>query len=163
MIIKKFNFSLLAGLLLLIPASVCAENTPEKVQETFKKMYPKVTTVEWTHKSDYHIAGFVSDSHEMNVWFGNNAQWIMTETNVESLEDVPAPVAKAFMQTETPPIQIRYIKIITFPKMSTVVIIDIEEYNSDREIQLFYAPDGKLLQSLDVADGDGEIYPELFG
>ena len=134
---KKFNFSLLAGLLLLIPASVCAENTPEKVQETFKKMYPKVTTVEWTHKSDYHIAGFVSDSHEMNVWFGNNAQWIMTETNVESLEDVPAPVAKAFMQTETPPIQIRYIKIITFPKMSTVVIIDIEEYNSDREIQLF--------------------------
>lgn len=47
---KKFNFSLLAGLLLLIPASVCAENTPEKVQETFKKMYPKVTTVEWTHK-----------------------------------------------------------------------------------------------------------------
>ena len=26
---KKFNFSLLAGLLLLISASVCAENTPE--------------------------------------------------------------------------------------------------------------------------------------
>ena len=138
---KKFNFSLLAGLLLLISASICAENTPEKVQETFKKMYPKVTTVEWMHKSDYHIAGFVSDSHEMNAWFGNNAQWIMTETNVESLEDVPAPVAKAFMQTETPPIQIRYIKII----------------------QLFYAPDGKLLQSLDVSGGDGEIYPELFG
>ena len=86
----------------------------------------------------------------------------MTETNVESLEDVPAPVAKAFMQTEPPPIQIRYIKIITFPKMPTVVIIDIEEYNSDREIQLFYAPDGKLLQSLDVSGGDGEIYPELF-
>ena len=144
---QKFNFSLLAGLLLLISASVCAENTPEKVQETFKKMYPKVTTVEWMHKSDYHIAGFVSDSHEMNAWFGNNAQWIMTETNVESLEDVPAPVAKAFMQTETPPIQIRYIKII----------------NSDREIQLFYAPDGKLLQSLDVSGSDGEIYPELFG
>ena len=142
---KKFNFSLLAGLLLLISASVCAENTPEKVQETFKKMYPKVTTVEWTHKSDYHIAGFVSDS------------------NVESLEDVPAPVVKAFMQTETPPIQIRYIKIITFPKMPTVVIIDIEEYNSDREIQLFYAPDGKLLQSLDVSGDDGEIYTELFG
>ncbi len=34
---KKFNFSLLAGLLLLISASVCAENTPEKVQETFKR------------------------------------------------------------------------------------------------------------------------------
>ena len=148
---------------MLISASVCAQNAPEKVQEVFKKMYPKVTNVEWEHRGDYHIAGFVSDSHEMNAWFGNNAQWIMTETNVESLEDVPAPVAKAFMQTETPPIQIRYIKIITFPKKPTVVIIDIEEYNSNREIQLFYAPDGKLLQSLDVSGGDGEIYPELFG
>ena len=61
-------------------------------------MYPKVTTVEWEHKGDYHIVGFVSDSHDMNVWFGNNARWIMTETNVESLEEVPAPIAKAFMQ-----------------------------------------------------------------
>ena len=55
----------------------------EKVQEAFKKMYPKVTPVEWTHKGDYHIAGFISDNHEMNAWFGNNARWIMTETNVE--------------------------------------------------------------------------------
>ena len=159
---KKFNIWTVA-LLLIISVSTFANTPPGNIQSTFKKMYPKVTTVEWTHKSDYHIAGFVSDSHEMNAWFGNNAQWIMTETNVESLEDVPAPVAKAFMQTETPPIQIRYIKIITFPKMPTVVIIDIEEYNSDREIQLFYAPDGKLLQSLDVSGDDGEIYPELFG
>ena len=43
---KKFKFNLLAGLLLLISASVCAQNAPEKVQEAFKKMYPKVTTVE---------------------------------------------------------------------------------------------------------------------
>lgn len=94
---KKFKFNLLAGLLLLISASVCAQNAPEKVQEAFKKMYPKVTTVEWEHKGNYHIAGFVSDSHDMNVWFGNNARWIMTETNVESLEEVPAPIAKAFI------------------------------------------------------------------
>lgn len=160
---KKFKFSLLTGLLLLISASVCAGNTPVKVQETFKTMYPKVTNVEWAHKSDYHIAGFTLNNHNIDVWFSNNAQWIMTETNVESLEEVPAPVAQAFMQTETPPIRIRYIKIITFPKMPTVVIIDIEEYNSDREVQLFYAPDGKLLQSLDVSDGNGEIYPDLFG
>lgn len=33
---KKFNFSLLAGLLLLISASVCAENTPEKYRKLSK-------------------------------------------------------------------------------------------------------------------------------
>lgn len=160
---KKFKFSLLAGLLLLISASVFAGNPPTEVQEAFNKMYPEVTNAEWLRKSEYHIAGFISDSQEKDVWFGKDAQWIMTETNVGSLEHVPAPVAKAFMKGETPPIQIRYIKIITFPKMPAVIVIDIEEYNSNKEIQLFYAPDGKLLQSYDVTGGSGEIYPELFG
>ena len=53
---KKFKFNLLAGLLFLISASVCAQNAPEKVQEAFKKMYPKVTTVEsvsYTHLDVY--------------------------------------------------------------------------------------------------------------
>lgn len=160
---KKFKLSLLAGLLLIISASVFAGTPPVKVQEAFNKMYPKVTKPEWFRKSDYHIAGFISDNQEKDVWFSKGAQWIMTETNVESLEKVPAPVAKAFTKSETPPIQIRYIKIITFPKMPTVIIIDIQEENSDREIQLFYAPDGTLLKSYDVTGGSSEIYPELFG
>lgn len=159
---KKFKFSLSAGLLLLVFTSVLAGNPPAKVQEAFNKMYPKVTNPEWLRKSDYHIAGFISDNQEKDVWFGREAEWIMTETNVESLESVPVPVAKAFMKSETPPIEIRYIKIITFPRKPTVVIIDIEEVNSDREVQLFYAPDGKLLQSFDVTGGSGEIYPDLF-
>jgi len=160
---RKFKPSLLAGLLLLLSASVYAGTPPTEVQEAFKKMYPEVTNVKWLRKSDYHIAGFISDNQEKDVWFGKDAHWIMTETNVESLENIPAPVAKAFIRSETPPIQIRYIKIISFPKMPTVIIIDIEKENSDREIQLFYAPDGKLLQNYDVTGGSGEIYPELFG
>ena len=40
----------------------------------------------------------------------------------------------------------------------TVIIIEVEQYNSDEEFQLFYAPDGKLLQSLDVTELGGEIY-----
>lgn len=38
---KKFKFNLLAGLLLLISASVCAQNAPEKVQEAFKRCIQK--------------------------------------------------------------------------------------------------------------------------
>lgn len=160
---KKFNFLLLTGILLMISASVSADNSPEKVQENFKKMYPDVTNVGWLRKSDYHIAEFTWDNHEKCVWFGNNGQWIMTETDIESLEEVPAPVVKAFSERETPPFEINDIRIITFPKMPTVIIIDIEEYNSDKEYQLFYAPDGTLMQTYDVSGGNGEIYPELFG
>lgn len=160
---KKFNFSILTAILLLISGAACAGNLPVDVLEAFQKLYPQVANAEWSRKSDYHVATFILNSHETNVWFGKNARWIMTETNVESLDNVPGPVAKAFMKGETPPLQIRYIKVITFPKMPTVVIIDIKEYNSDKETQLFYAPDGTLLQSYDVSGGGGEIYPELFG
>ena len=46
---KKLKFNLLTGLLLLISVSVFAAGfpPPDKVQETFQKMYPNVTTVDW--------------------------------------------------------------------------------------------------------------------
>lgn len=160
---KKIKFSILAAILLLISSGAFAGNLPAGVQAAFKKLYPQVANAEWSRKSDYHIATFILKSQETSVWFGKNARWIMTETNVESLDKIPAPVAKAFMKGETPPLQIRYIKVITFPQMPTVIIIDIKEYNSGKETQLFYAPDGTLLQSYDVSGGGGEIYPELFG
>jgi adenosylhomocysteinase len=49
---KKFKINLLGSILLLISVSVHADNTPEKVQEVFRKMYPKVANVEWEHKND---------------------------------------------------------------------------------------------------------------
>lgn len=83
-------------------------------------------------------------------------------TDVESLEKVPAPVAEAFMSSTMAGMKLRDVRIITFPKHPTVIIIEVEQYNSDEEFQLFYAPDGKLLQSLDVTELGGEIYPGLF-
>ena len=85
----------------------------------------------------------------------------MTEVDVESLEAVPAAVAKAFMQSTMASMQLEDVRIITFPKQPAVVI-EVEEYNTDSEFQLFYAPDGKLLQTLNVSDTGGEIYPGLF-
>lgn len=43
-----------------------------------------------------------------------------------------------------------------------MIVIEVEEYNSDEEFQLFYAPDGKLQKALDVSGLGGEIYPGLF-
>lgn len=85
---KKLKFNLLTGLLLLISVSVFAAGfpPPDKVQETFQKMYPKVTTVDWQRKGDYHIADIRVDGRELNVWFSDKGKWLMTEVDVESLE-----------------------------------------------------------------------------
>ncbi len=58
--------------------------------------------------------------------------------------------------------QLEDVRIITFPKQPAVIVIEVEEYNTDTEFQLFYAPDGKLLQTLNVSDTGGEIYPDCF-
>ena len=134
---KKLKFGILAGLLILLSVSAFAEGRlPANIQTAFLKLYPQATDVEW--------------------------EQIMTETDVESLEKVPAPVAEAFMSSTMTGMRLRDIRIITFPKHPTVIIIEVEQYNSDEEFQLFYAPDGKLLQSLDVTELGGEIYPGLF-
>ena len=53
-------------------------------------------------------------------------------------------------------------KRTNFHEQPAVIVIEVEEYNTDSEFQLFYAPDGKLLQTLNVSDTGGEIYPGLF-
>lgn len=90
---KELKFNLLTGLLLLISVSVFAAGFPplDKVQETFQKMYPKVTTVDWQRKGDYHIADIRVDGRELNVWFSDKGKWLMTEIDVETLEAVPPP------------------------------------------------------------------------
>lgn len=154
---------LLTSLLLLISISAFAEgHLPAKIDTAFQKMYPKATNVEWSQMAGCYVAEFITDNQELDVWFSNDAEWVMTETDVESLEKVPAPVAEAFMNSTMAGMRLRDVRIITFPKHPTVIVLEVEQYNSEEEFQLFYAPDGELLQSLDVTELGGEIYPGLF-
>ena len=67
--IKKLNPLLLMAMLLFISSTVFSAGfpPPDKVQEAFQKMYPKVTTVDWERKGDYHIADIRVKGRELNV------------------------------------------------------------------------------------------------
>ena len=132
---KRFRFCLVAGMLLFISVSTVA---------------------------GCYVAEFVIDGRETDVWFDENAQWVMMENDVESLEKVPAPVAEAFMESIMASMRLRDVRIVTFPKRPAVIVIEVEGYNSGEEFQLFYAPDGKLQRQLNVSELGGEIYPGLF-
>ncbi len=160
---EKIRFSFLTSLLLLISISLFADdNLPAKMGAALKKMYPNATNVEWEQMADCYVAEFIKDNQEIDVWFNNKVEWLMTETDVESLEKVPTPVASAFMNSTMAEMRLKDVRIITFPSKPTVIIIETEQYNSDEEFQYFYAPDGTLLQSLNVTELGGEIYPGLF-
>lgn len=159
---KRFRFYLVAGLLLLFSASSFAAGLPAKIQTTFLQMYPKATDVEWNEMAGCYVAEFIMDNQEMDVWLNENAQWVMTEFDVESLENIPTPVAEAFINSTMASMKLTDVRIIVFPKRASVIVIEVEGYNSDEEFQLFYSPDGKLQQSLNVSELGGEIYPALF-
>lgn len=160
---RKFRLSLLTSLLLLMSVAAFAKgHLPENVKRAFQKMYPKATDVEWEQMAGCYVAEFIADNQEIDVWLSNDAEWVMTETDVESLEKVPTPVAEAFMNSTMAGMRLRDVRIITFPKRPTVIVMEVQQYNSDEEFQLFYAPDGTLLKSLDVTELGGEIYPGLF-
>lgn len=159
---RKFRLSLLTSLLLWMSVAASAKgHLPENVKAAFQKMYPEATDVEWEQMAGCYVAEFIADNQEIDVWLSNDAEWVMTETDVESLEKVPAPVAEAFMSSTMAGMRLRDVRIITFPKRPTVIVMEVEQYNSDEEFQLFYAPDGTLLKSLDVTELGGEIYPGL--
>lgn len=159
---KMIRFCLAVSLLLFFSVSTFAVELPAKVQAAFQKMYPQATDVEWNQMAGCYVAEFIMDDQEIDVWFDKNAQWVMTENDVESLEKVPLPVAEAFMSSTMASMRLRDVRTITFPKRPAVIVIEVEEYNSDEEFQLFYSPDGKLQQSLNVSELGGEIYPGLF-
>lgn len=149
-------------MLLLVSASAFAKELPAKIQAAFEKMYPQAVNVKWEQMAGCYVAEFVMDNREIDVWFDENAQWVMTENDVESLEKVPAPVAEAFMESIMSSMRLKDVRIITFPKHPTIIVIEVEVYNSNEEFQLFYSPDGKLQQQLNVSELGGEIYPGLF-
>lgn len=159
---KRFRFCIVASMLLLMSASAFAKGLPVEIQTAFEKMYPQAEKVEWEQMAGCYVAEFVMDNREIDVWFDEKAQWVMTENDVESLENVPAPVAENFMKSIMASMRLKDVRIITFPKHPTVIVIEVEGYNSDEEFQLFYSSDGKLQQQLNVSELGGEIYPGLF-
>ena len=159
--LKPILFVLLMGLFLSVGSLQATEVTPA-IQQAFKQLYPDVEQVTWDSKHDYSIACFSQNDNQIYVWFNKEAAWIMTETNVENTLQIPDPVREAFNKSLMSGFPIAYIRIITFPKHPTVIVIDSTDWTNNQEYQQFYAPDGTLLQNLSGMIGEGEIYPGLF-
>ena len=153
---------IITGLLLITSLSVFA-NSPANLQAALQKMYPDATDVQWSKKHDYQIATFVENGMGVNVWFSDDAQWIMTEKDVDSLSSIPSIVAEKYMNSTLAAGRLRYIRIIDLPKQEPpVIVIDVQSWNSPEEFQVFYSPEGELLQTLNVTETGGIIYPGLF-
>ena len=164
---KEHKIYLLISLLFLSSLSVFAKDViPQQFVDSLNVMYPDAENVQWSSKHGYKIARFYQmtegNQDAIMVWFNSdNATWVMTETGVQTTLQLPLPVTEAFSKNEMSGLNIQYIRIITFPVKPEIIVIELLAFNGE-EYQMFYNPDGKLIQTLNGYIGEGEIYPDLF-
>ena len=96
---NKLKTSLLI-LMLLASISASAGYAPDSVQIALKKMYPTAVGIAWSQDKAYYVADFMMNGFDTKVWFNSDAEWVMKQTDWETLDEVPAAVFNAFAASQ---------------------------------------------------------------
>ena len=63
--------------------------TPSAFYSALKKIYPLAADVEWSQQGNYHTADFIQNGFDTKVWMNINAQWVMTNTDLQTADQLP--------------------------------------------------------------------------
>ena len=111
---NKLKTSLLI-LMLLASISASAGYAPDSVQIALKKMYPTAAGIAWSQDKAYYVADFVMNGFDTRVWFTPDAEWVMKQTDWETLDEVPAAVFNAFAASEFSDGVVQNVTWVQFP------------------------------------------------
>ena len=144
----KFKFGAWAVVLMLTAFSFSAcddnddetYNPPANITEALKQLYPNAQNVEWEMKGDYYVADCWVTGDELDVWFDANANWVMTENELDSIDQlVPA--------------------VLTYPQHPTESVIQVKQGNL--RFALYFSQEGGLLHERDITNGDDTNWPVM--
>lgn len=158
---KKINIWTVI-LLLVSSLSVLADIPPNSVNATFKSMYPKANDIAWSQDDGYYCANFVMNGFTKNVWFNNQGQWQMTQTDLVSLDRLSPTVYNAFVSGPYASWVVDDVTMVEFPKWQAIIVIKVGQDNVDIKYQLFYTPKGMLLKTRNVSDMYDILGPGTF-
>lgn len=105
----RFKFGAWAVVLMLAALSfgACSDedddpafNPPSNITEALKQLYPAAQNIEWEMKDVYYVADCWVVDDELEVWFDGNANWLMTENELESIDSLVPAVYTAFNNTK---------------------------------------------------------------
>lgn len=136
---------------------------PSKIQKAFKKKYSGATQVIWAEKENYYVADFMADGFQKTAWFNANAQWKMTLTDWETLDQLPPIIYNSFTLGTYSNWNVENVTLAEFPNCPTMVVIKVGQYNIDVQYQLFYSKDGLLLHVRNVSYISDSLSPGTFG
>ena len=129
---------------------------PAVVEQALKAKYPSATRIEWELKGNYYVADCRLDGKEIDVWFGREADWVLTETDL-LWDDLPAAVQTAFESSDYASWRKDGYELLEYPLEPMQYVIEVEQGNT--EIQLFYSESGNLMQTRDVTGKSDTHWP----
>ena len=98
------------------------------------------------------------DGQEKEVWFNNQAEWQLTETEL-LWNNLPGTIQTSFSSSEYADWKMEEIVLLEYPVDPMLFVIEVEKGNA--EYQLFYSEEGNLIHTRDVSgDKDDTYWPE---
>ena len=141
---KKRYYSICVILWVLI--TTLSATSPTTFHIALKKIYPHATNV----------------SFEKEVWMNGNAQWVMTNTDLQTTDQLTPNVYNDFTLSPYAMWTATNVNLIEFPKRTTLYVITVNLNNSSATKQLFYTLNGRLLQTRDVSYINPTLSPGIF-
>lgn len=136
--------------------------TPSAFYSALKKIYPLAADVEWSQQGNYHTADFIQNGFDTKVWMNINAQWVMTNTDLQTADQLPPGAYNAFTFSSFSQWMVQNVFFIEFPKRPAVYVVQVNMDNSDAIYQLFLTPGGRMLQTKDASYNNTAISPSVF-
>lgn len=155
----KFYYALIIIWTIIITTSSIS---PVIFNTTLKKLYPNAVAITWSQKENYYIATFIQDGFEKKTWMNANAQWVMTNTELQTTDQLTPGVYNNFTFSPYSTWTVNNVNFIEFPRQPSMYVITVNQENSVSTYQLFYTPDGRLLQTRDISYASSVLSPEVF-
>lgn len=142
----KFKITLLAAMT-AICISASAGYAPTLVQDSLKRLYPHIETVGWSTDDYFYVASFQNNGFNTKVWFDTHGHWVMKQIDWQTMDQVPMPVYHTFTFGNYSTDQVDDVTFVEFPNDPSQIVILISPPNSLTQYQLFYSPEGELINA----------------
>lgn len=130
---------------------------PSTIVEALKQLYPGAQNIEWEMKGDYYVADCWVGGDELDVWFDANANWVMTENELDSVDSLVPAVYTGFINSQYAAWVVTDVFVLTYPQLPTESVIQVKQ-GSQRNA-LYFSQDGDLLHVKDISGGNDENWP----
>ena len=163
----RFKFSAWAMVCMLVAFSfsACSDDDdnddtfvpPSNIVEALKQLYPSAQNIEWEMKGVYYVADCWLSGDELDVWFDANANWLMTEVELDNINQLVPAVYTAFMNSSYNSWLVTEVYVLTFPQRPMESVVQVKQ--GEQRHALYFTQDGGLIHDKDISNGDDTNWP----